>query len=255
LLEETLKIGFFYYGPRLWMIGEIDPLKSLQSPSKRKKIIEYIIASYPTYIFSKNEIFFRLRIKPDDPSNYQEYDTPPVNKQENGRLNTSKLQIMYGSQNLDICIHECRATIEDELFVAILRPTRDLKLLDISALIDDKSNEFESVDLAMHILFSAEAHSYKISQIIAKKIFESGFDGIIYPSYFSKLHTGAVPCQTIYGISIRKFPACKEYAKAQIIPNLALFGRPIEQGLVIVESINRVSLNKVDYQFSLGPVL
>ena len=31
LFEKILKIGFFHYGPRLWMIGEIKPLKSLIS--------------------------------------------------------------------------------------------------------------------------------------------------------------------------------------------------------------------------------
>jgi hypothetical protein len=26
LIEEVLGVGFFYYGPRLWMLGEIEPL-------------------------------------------------------------------------------------------------------------------------------------------------------------------------------------------------------------------------------------
>jgi len=27
LFERLLGIGFFHYGPRLWMVGEVEPLK------------------------------------------------------------------------------------------------------------------------------------------------------------------------------------------------------------------------------------
>ena len=39
LFEEILGIGFFYYGPRLWMIGEVEPLKALQDPASRANVI------------------------------------------------------------------------------------------------------------------------------------------------------------------------------------------------------------------------
>jgi len=37
--------------------------------------------------------------------------------------------------------------------------------------------------------------------------------------------------------------------------DLALFGRPIAEGLVAVRCINRVMLNKVDYKLNFGPLL
>lgn len=29
LIADALGVGFFYYGPRLWMLGEVEPLKDL----------------------------------------------------------------------------------------------------------------------------------------------------------------------------------------------------------------------------------
>lgn len=43
LIEEAGKIGFFHYGPRLWMIGEVAPLKNLQDPMKRSQVIGRIL--------------------------------------------------------------------------------------------------------------------------------------------------------------------------------------------------------------------
>lgn len=57
LIEEAIKVGFFYYGPRLWMVGEVEPLKSLKRASERGGIIQRILKEYPIRIFTKNEIF------------------------------------------------------------------------------------------------------------------------------------------------------------------------------------------------------
>jgi hypothetical protein len=43
IFESVFGIGFGYYGPSLWMIGEIEPLKDLQNSKKRSRIITRII--------------------------------------------------------------------------------------------------------------------------------------------------------------------------------------------------------------------
>jgi hypothetical protein len=50
----------------------------------------------------------------------------------------------------------------------------------------------------------------------------AGFDGVIYPSYFSLLRTGGLPFETVLGMSQRRFPQAAEYERAKIIPNLAV---------------------------------
>jgi hypothetical protein len=138
---------------------------------------------------------------------------------------------MYGSQDLQVCIHECRVTSEDDLYVASLAPNRDLRLLDLTHLLHEEHvTEFESLDMAVHTLFRAGPHSYEIARVIAQAARDAGYDGVIYPSYFSLLRTGGMPFETVYGISLWRFPQAAGYERAKIIPNLGLFGRPIREG-------------------------
>jgi hypothetical protein len=162
---------------------------------------------------------------------------------------------MYGSQDLQVCIHECRVTAEDELYVASLAPTRDLKLLDLTHLLHEEHvTEFDSLDMAVHMLFLAGPHSYEIARVIALAARDFRYDGVIYPSYFSLLRTGGMPFETAYGISMRRFPQAARYERAKIIPNLGLFGRPVRERWVTARGINRIVLDRVEYGIRFGPV-
>ncbi len=109
--------------------------------------------------------------------------------------------------------------------------------------------------MAVHMLFLAGSHSYEISREIASAAQKCGFDGLVYPSYFTLLRTGATPFETTFGISHRRFPGFREHARKNTISNLALFGRPIADGSVTAQCINRVILNKVEYKLHFGPLL
>ena len=255
LIERSIGVGFFYYGPRLWMIGEVEPLKELKEPSSRGIVIDRILAEYPTIILAVQESFYRIRKAPKNPEDFAEYDSPPLTITGAGRFDSSDFPVMYGSQDLPVCVHECRITAEDEPYVATLSPARELKLLDLSALlIEEHTTEFESLDMAVHMLFLAGEHSYNISKEIARVVNSVGYDGLVYPSYFSLLRTGAMPFDTTYGISHRRVPQLHDYEKSKTIPNLALFGRPIAEGNVKVRCINRLILSHVEYGFHFGPV-
>jgi hypothetical protein len=255
LLEKTLDVGFFHYGPRMWMVGEVEPLKALQRPDERRKILERITREYSARILSKTDIFYRLRRSPHDPSSPSEYDSPPGHLLGEGRLDSAEFPVLYGSQDLQVCVHECRVTVDDESFIASLIPTRDLRLLDLTHLLQEEGvAEFESLDLTVHMLFLAGKHAYEIARAVATAARDAEFDGLIYPSYFSLLRTGAAPFATIYGISIRKFPGLAQRAQEQTIPNFAIFGRPIREGSVAVHCINRLILNQADYDLVFGPV-
>ena len=164
---------------------------------------------------------------------------------------------MYGSTDLDLCLHECRVSAEDDLFVATLRPRRKLELLDLSRLLDEprEVSEFESLDLAVNMLFLAGEHSYPVTRAISRAVQQAGFDGMAYPSYFSMLRNGVKPFETTYGISHRKIPQYREFEDSKISPNYAIFGRPVEEGLVEVQCINRVVLSTVVYSVHFGPAL
>jgi len=254
LLEEAARIGFFHYGPRLWMVGEVEPLKALQDVQQRAGVIGKILAVYPKLTFGTDKIFYRLRKEPKKPAEASEYDSPPGPLLGQYRFDSSSLPILYASQDLEVCIHECRVTVEDELYVGTLRPLRNLQLLDLTEVVQDEATEFESIDIAVHMLFLAGAHSYEISREIAIAADAAGLDGIVYPSYFSVVRTGRMPIETAYGISLRRFKGHEAHAKAQIIPNLALFRRPITAGIVSVECVNRLVLTRIVYDGVFGPV-
>ena len=255
IFERLLGIGFFDYGPRLWMIGEVEPLKALQATKKRLSIVERIISEYPKRVIEPHEAFYRIRKNPKKPSNPLEYDSPPSDHSCKGRLETKTNPVLYASQDLQVCVHECRVTAEDELYVATLKPKRSLKFLDLSILLEEENvTEFESLDMTVHMLFFATKHSYKITRNIAIMAQDAGFDGIVFPSYFSLLRIGVMPFQTVYGISHRRIPELQESESNKAIPNLAIFGRPIERGDITIECINKLILNRVSYDIHFGPI-
>jgi RES domain len=234
LFEEELGIGFFHYGPRLWMFGEIEPLDALRDAETRPEIIRRILAEYPSFELRPDLAIYRLRIAPREPANPAEYDSPPSGG-GTGRLDSPALSVMYASPDLQVCVHECRATADDEIFVATLHATTGLKLLDLTEVLkEDDTTEFESLDLAVHMLFLAAKHSYEITREIAAAAHAASYDGLVYPSYFSLLRTGALPFATSYGLAHRRIPEFAEHEKAKIVPNLALFGRPVADGKVEV---------------------
>jgi len=253
LIEKALNVGFFYYGPRMWMVGEIEPLKQLQNDLEFPEVAKKVIKEYPHVILSPNENFYRLRRRPKNPEKDTEYDSPP--NPGSGRFDDFNFPILYGSQDFEVCMHECRVTVEDELYMATLAPIHDLRLLDLTALLLDEKTEFESLDLAIQMLFYAPSHSHPICRKLAKEIRNNNFDGIIYPSYFSTVRTGAISFETVLGMSIRKLPLFNEYSNAQVIPNIALFGNPIAENKVKVKCINRVVLNMVKYDIQFGPLI
>lgn len=189
LIEKAIGVGFFRYGPRLWMIGEVEPLKALQISRTRPAIINRILTEYPTVTLPETEVFYRLRKNPRNPSDVGEYDAPPACYAGSNRLDSADLPVMYGSQDLQICIHECRVTAEDELYVATLTPNRELRLLDLTELLaEEHVSEFESLDMSVHMLFLAGEYSYEITRDLSRTALSAGYDGLIYPSYFGLWH-------------------------------------------------------------------
>lgn len=231
LIESIIGVGFFYYAPRLYKLGLITQLEKLQcDDNDAEEVLTEIIEKFPTKIINEQSHFYRLRKNVSDPSDESQFDSPPIEYSGNGRLDSEDLNILYGSENVEICLHECRVSIIDDLYIAKLTPTKNLKILDLSAEITGQNNEFESLYLSIHYIFRAEEHSYIICRKIAKFAYLKGYDGIIFPSYFSKV-------------------------KTESIPNIALFKSPINDGMVQITSIDRVRIDKVDYAYSFGPLI
>ena len=259
LFERLLCIGFFDYGPRLCMIGYIEPLEELLHHGTQRKIIDRILHEYPERKIGKDAYFYRIRKKPTNPEEPLEYDSPPnAIRESGGRLDSDHLPVLYASPDLQTCIHECRITAEDELFVACLTPNTDLRVLDLSILLDETDvTEFESLDLAVYMLFLAGEHSYEITRKISIAASNAGFHGVIFPSYFGYLRLGCNPFETTYGLMNRwiPHPYYRNQELNKVIPNIAIFGRPIADGVLSVKCINRLVITGVNYNFHFGPIV
>ncbi|GAA4717242.1 RES family NAD+ phosphorylase [Sphingomonas lutea] len=255
LIQKAAGIGLFHYGPRLWMLGHIEPLQRLLDPKHRGFEIARMLDLFPKVELAPGDIFFRVRKQPERPGDPLQYDSPPEGSYGKGRLDAPGYPIFYGSQDLDICVHESRFIAGDELYAASLSARRPLRLLDLSAILKEEGTEFESLDLAVLMLFLGSSKSYETTRAIARATRDRGFDGMIYPSYFSVLRTGSVPFETVYGLSLRRLDSAHSYERSKIIENIALFGRPVANKVVDVAGINRLVIRKVSYDLGFGPVV
>ena len=235
------------------MVGFNDVLDDLRS-DRIQYAIDAILSSYPIVTMDRSQYYYRLRIDPNKPDDISEYDTPPttVHRRSYGRLDSPDNNLIYLSSDLETCIHECRATVEDNIYVATLKVNKDLRLLDLTAYFDEECTEFESVRLAVHHLFLASSHSYRISRHLANAIREKGYDGVIYPSYFSHIRNGNDPFVDNY-VGLSYFVYKKHYADIYQVRNYAIFGFPIQDGKLEVVSINHVRIKQVKYDMILCP--
>ena len=255
LIENLLGVGFFLYGPRLWMLGYVEPLELLQRIESREEVLKKIVREYDSLRLTDRDKFYRLRKNPENSTRNTDYDSPPDYSVE-GRFNSIQQPVMYASPDIQICIHECRVTAEDESFIATLQPAENLNFLDLTpTLAEANVTEFESLDLTMFMLFMAGGCAYPILRSLAEEVRLSGFDGIAYPSYFSMLRNGVKPFETTYGIWNRRIQHFKKFEESKISKNYAIFGRPIEEGKIKVVCKNKVVLSAAYYSIHFGPVL
>ncbi len=255
VFEDILGVGFFEYGPNLWMLGETTPLQCLRKKRERPAVIHDILQSYPTHVSQPGDIFFRVRTNPSELTKPEQFDSPPSHIITNGRFESKGLAVLYGSPDLETCIHESRTAVDDLIYVATLDPVQPLKLLDLTHIPENDVNPFESLDIALHYIFRAGNYSYEITRTLARSALNAGYDGILFPSYFSSLRAGAPVFETLWGLPTRSFPQMQSRIRSQTIPNVCLFGRPVAEKKLIVRSINRVHLEQAIYRLRMGPLL
>lgn len=255
LISATIGVGFFYYGPNLWMLGEVYPLQALQDENERGGVLRRIVTEYPEQTISDALIFYRLRKSVDEPGNAAQYDSAPsAARGTGGRLDSEDLPVLYASTDLQLCVHECRVASEDEAYVACLKADQPLRMLDLTGVLREDVTAFESLDIAVHMIFLASSHAYPITRAIARAAHEAGFDGIIFPSYFSLIRTGGAFLETVYGLPARMMQGSDAREAAKTVPNFALFGHPVAEGKVSVVCINRLYVRQASYDLGFGPV-
>ncbi|MDE2675322.1 MAG: RES family NAD+ phosphorylase [Paracoccaceae bacterium] len=239
--------------PPLWQVGINDELEKLQQEGSYEKVIDQIIDQAHEIKKAGDFQFYRVRScsfgnGEFDSTSQGEFDSPPNKLKNNDRFDSPNFSVLYGSTDLQSCLHECRVTLEDIIFVAKLSPRRELKLLDLIDFPHQSGlTPHESLEAAVDMLFYAGECSYEITRQIAIKAEKKGFDGLIYPSYINNLQNKE------YNTSTLGIPNFTPVEPDQRIQNLAIFGRPILEGKLQVSSINRVFLRQSSYVIKFGP--
>jgi hypothetical protein len=197
------------------------------------------ILSHPIeYVVHPGTILQRGRINPEEPTSPAEYDSPPVDKVKANRLNSSCEQVWYGAFDAETCIFELKPPLEDvvneTIYIGTFAATQKLNLFDVINRPFDMDMHVDgsgAIHYFLRSLFFPLDRDYKVTQELATRIRNLGFDGILYPSAFSYIR------------------------QAQAYPNVMLFGAPERLGTLGFISADKFCFRNVSYNFSYGPAL
>jgi hypothetical protein len=228
----------FDYGPPLWRVGEVD-LKCAfdEGGDGREAAACGFVAGAPRVELPVGTRLFRIRKNPkldETIATPAAFDPPPSHIERSaGRWDDGGTSVLYASDDIELCCHECRVLITDEIVVATLSAARPLVLLDLTAefaLV--RVTPFEDPNIfARFLSLSRHERWLDHARTVARAARAAGLDGIRYTSYYAQ---------------------AKQQTEAL---NVALFGRPLEAGDLVIESVNRLRLTDARYAFSFGPVL
>jgi hypothetical protein len=235
LLSNYLGVGLFQYGPPLWRLGYTEHYQTLREgdSATRDLVWDDILGRCAETVLGQDVVLYRVRKGEDLIAPLaSEFDSPPASVRiasSFGRYDSEALPILYVSENTETCLHECRVTLSDYINVAALRPSRDLRLLNLTE-VDDTTmrTEFDSVARLLTKFAFCGKRDYDLCKELAHKVKAKGYDGFVYLSYFRQAHEVN-------------------------LTNIAVFGYPLRDGLLSLASVNRVKLTRVSYGYSFGP--
>jgi hypothetical protein len=238
LIRGAIGGRLWYRSPRLFYLGITNHFGMFQSLSK-EVVRDQVVSKLRFTEIDTSTTIYRIRTNLDDNDKFDEgqYDTPPKPKRRGFlRFDNKNLPVFYGSPNLQVCIHECRVTLVDNIFVASLVPKKKLTLIDLTGNYDqpDDIDPFNDLEWFFRGLMNAsQPHVYRYCRRIAQTIKDiTNADGFVYNSYYTNI-AGDTEGKTI---------------------NYALFGRPISEGKIGIISINTIRLKRIRYDYHLGPL-
>lgn len=227
----------FNYAPALWRFGEGE-LKSAfdEGESIRAHAALEFVAAAPRVELPCGTRLFRVRKNPEVDETITTpaaFDPPPDHlRRSPGRWDDGSDAVLHASDDIELCLHECRVVIADQIIVATLSTARPLKLLDLTAeFADSGATPFEDPNIfARFLSLSRDEQWLSHARAVARAARELGLEGLRYRSYYAQ---------------------AKHQSSAL---NVALFGRLLETGDLTIESVNRIRLTDARYDFSFGPV-
>jgi len=134
LIRQAIGGRLWFRSPRLFYLG-ITNHYGLHGSLPKDVVRDQIVPKLRFTEIDKTTTIYRIRLNLTDHNKFDEgqFDAPPKPRRRGfGRFDNRNLPLFYGSPNLQVCIHECRVTLVDDIFVASLIPTKKLSLIDLT---------------------------------------------------------------------------------------------------------------------------
>jgi hypothetical protein len=200
------------------------------------ELLTNILSKFKTDIIPQRTNIFRIKrnLKHDidvDTAIFFDPKDPKADSQPSfsrDRFSASIIPVFYGAFDIATCLFECRPEYLEELTLGTFEVSKELRLLDLEN-IQEAISGYEAEDLGYFVSRMLYQREYALNSYISIMAFRLGFDGLKYCSYFSKVRKNR-------------------------FMNVAIFGTPIEKGILTPVSFDRVTIDNVQVEYSLGPV-
>lgn len=139
----------------------------------------------------KYESDYFKRIKKRIESGFQGFDAqgstaPPTEKASAGRCNLKGVSYLYAALEEHTAVAEIRPHITDTISIAVLKPLRDLKLINFDYNPEDpvegKDFIFNDIQKDFSLINRDQSNDYTITQYVTSLIEHLGYDGLCFRS-------------------------------------------------------------------------
>jgi hypothetical protein len=229
------------YGDTYWAFEEA--LKEFDRCADKRalaKITRDILERCEQTRLEPHQKLYRIRLTPVSILSPGDIDTPPSQKDpckpRSGRFDTAEFPVLYACGDVETALHETRVKLGDEIILGTLEVLTELTLIDLDEVKVDVVGQ-RNINADCHYflrarLGSQETADYRKLQLLAVEALACGFAGVKFQSFYSALRQDR-----------------------QSAINYALFGYPIREGKLALNSWNSIRLLQASYQFQFGPLL
>lgn len=209
---------------------------SEETYDKLDDLLTNILSNFKTDIIHPGRKIFRIKknLTHDidiDTAIVFDPQSPNYNSQvfpSSDRFSASIIPVFYGAFDISTCLFECRTEYLEELILGTFEVSQELRLLDLENF-KEVTPGHEREDFGAFISRMLYQRNYALNNYMSVMAFRLGFQGFKYCSYYSKI-------------------------RSDRFMNVAIFGSPIEKGILMPVSFDRVTIDNIDFEYSLGPV-
>lgn len=237
LICDNSNVSLALNAPKTYRVGATSLAMDVWELSKDgalndglRKELDKVIEACEKLVLKPGDKIYRIRCNIEEWKDVnEEFDTTPIHKITENRLNDKSFPVFYSAYDIETCVNEVRPDINDHMILATYLVEKEMQIINLQKVDSHSPYEFEwegNVSYFLASIFNGKDH--KLTRLLGKHIFERGFDGVNFNSYFSKVRNG-------------------------FFSNLAIFGYPVKDGKLKVSSLNKLLIDEVKYNYVLGP--